>query len=70
MREGRRGVAQTAMSRVVARGIGILGRRQVTLRWSDDTVWRHVSGGGVGAGGGCPPPKEIRKREEREGWVK
>ena len=29
-----------------------------------------VSGGGVGAGGGCPPWKDIGRREERGGRVK
>ena len=28
-----------------------------------------VGGGGVGAGGGSPPQKEIGYQEEREGWV-
>ena len=59
------------MSRVVAGGIGMLGWRQVTPRWTDDPVQRNVGGGGVGEVGGFPPPqKEIRKREEREGRVK
>ena len=50
--ECQRGRAQTERSRVVEGGIGILGQRQVTPRWEYDTVRRHVSGGGVGAGGG------------------
>ena len=29
-----------------------------------------VGGGGVGAGGGCPPWKGIGRREERVGRVK
>ena len=29
-----------------------------------------VGGGGVGAGGGFPPRKEIRRQEERAGRVK
>ena len=29
-----------------------------------------VSGGGVGEGGGCPPWKDIGRREERAGRVK
>ena len=29
-----------------------------------------VGGGGVGAGGGCPPRKNIRRWEERAGRVK
>ena len=69
-REGRKGGAWIARSRVVAGGIGMMGRRQVTHRWADDPVQRHVDGGGVGAGGGSPPRKEIRKREDREGRVK
>ena len=48
----------------------MLGRRQVIPRWVDYHVWRHVGGGGVGAGGGCPHRKEISQREEREGQVK
>ena len=63
-REVQRGGSRTAMSRVVAGGIGMMGRRQVTPRWEDDPVRKHVSGGGVGEGGGCPPRKEIRRREE------
>ena len=59
------------MIRVVAGGIGMLGRRQATPRWADgDPVQRNFSGGSVWAGGGCPPRKETRKQEEREGQVK
>ena len=29
-----------------------------------------VGGGGVGAGGGCHPQKDIGQWEERAGWVK
>ena len=49
-REGLRGVARIERSRVVAGGIGMVGRRQVTPRWADDTVRRHVIGGGVPPG--------------------
>ena len=58
-RDGNRGGAQTGSSRVVAGGIGMMGRRQVTPRWADDTVPRHVGGGVVGSGGVCPPPGRI-----------
>ena len=68
-REGWRGEARTATNRVKAGGIGMLGRRQVTTMWADNPVRAYVGGGGVGAGGGCQPRKEIRKREEREGRV-
>ena len=44
-------------SRVVAGGIGSLGWRQVTIRWTDNTVRSHVGGVGVRAGVGCPPPE-------------
>ena len=44
----------------------MMGRRQVTPRWADDLVRRHVSGGGVGAGGGCPP-LEGNQEAGREG---
>ena len=47
----------------MAGGISILGRRQIMPRWADDPVRRHIGGAGVGAGGGCPPQKEIRMRE-------
>ena len=56
-REGRRGGARAAMSRVVAGGIGMLGWRQVTPRWTDDPVQRNVGGGGVGEVGGFPLPR-------------
>ena len=61
---------RTEKDRGEARCIGILGRSQVTPRWADDPVLRHVSGGSFGAGGGCPPWKDIRRREERAGQVK
>ena len=67
---GRREGARTAGIRVVAGGIGMLLRRQVTPRWVDDPMRRHFGGGVVRAGGGCPPRKETSKREEREGRVK
>ena len=54
----------------MAGGIGILGRIQVTPRWAYNPVQIHIGGGGVGVGGVCPPRKEIRKWEEREGRVK
>ena len=31
----------------------------------DDTVRRHVSGGGVGAGGGFPPPERNQEAGKR-----
>ena len=65
-REGRRRGARTVRSRVVAGGIGIMGRIQMMPRWTDDPVHRQVGSRGVGEGEGCPPPrKEIMKREER-----
>ena len=64
-REGHRGGARKVRSRVVEEGISILVRRKVTTRWVDDSAWRQIGGGRVGEGGGCPPRKETRKREER-----
>ena len=64
-REGRRRGSQIARSRGVEGGMGMLGRRHVIPRWVDDPVRRHAGGGGVRAGGRCPPRKEIRKWEER-----
>ena len=49
-KEGQRGGTQTARSRINAGVIGMLGREQVTPRWADDTMQRHIGGGGVGAG--------------------
>ena len=46
--------------------IGMLGLIQVTPRWADDTVQRHVGGGGVGSGGVCPPPLEVNQEAGRE----
>ena len=57
-REGLRGVARIERSRVVAGGIGMVGRRQVTPRWADDTVRRHVNGGDV-------PPPELNQEAGR-----
>ena len=62
-REVRRGGARTERSRVVAGGIGMMGRRQVTPRWADDPLQRHVGGEGFGSGGGSPPWKETRSQE-------
>ena len=45
-------------------GIDMLGRRQVMPRWEDGPMRRHVGIGGVGLGGGCPPPEG--NQEERE----
>ena len=64
-REGRRGGAWTARSRVVTGGIGMLGRIQVMPRWADDPVQRDIGVGGVGEGGGLPHRRYIRGREER-----
>ena len=44
-------------------GIGVMGRRQATPRWADDTVWRNVGGGVVGAGGGFPHPEVNQEAE-------
>ena len=44
---GRRGGARKARSRVVAGGIGMLGRRQVTPMWEDYPVRIHMGDGGV-----------------------
>ena len=46
----------------------MMGRRQVMPKWADDPVRRHIGGGGVGAGGGCPPP-EGNPEAGREGGV-
>ena len=69
-KKGRREGAQTERSTVLVGGMGMLGKTQVTHRWSDDSVWRHVGGGGVGSEAGCPLWKKIRRQEEWEGWVK
>ena len=69
-REGQRGEERTVKDRGEAGCVGVLGRIQVTHRCADDPVRRHVGGGGFGVGGGCPPRKDIRGREERAGWVK
>ena len=44
-REVRRGGARTEKGRGESGNIGMLGRRQVTPRWEDDTVWRHNGSG-------------------------
>ena len=71
-RDGLREGARTERIRVVVGGICILGRRQVTPRWEDNPVRRHVGGGGVGARGGCPPleGKQESGRVGEEGQVK
>ena len=48
----------------------MLGQRQVTPKFADDPVQRHISSGRVGVGGVCPPRKDIRKWEERDGRFK
>ena len=58
-REGQRGEALTVKNRYEEGCIGILVQRQVTPRWADDPVRRHIGGGGAGAGGGCAPRKDI-----------
>ena len=58
-REGQRGGSWTVRSRVIAGDIGIMGRRKVTPMWEDDSVQRQASGGGVRAGGGCPPGRKL-----------
>ena len=55
--------ARKSMIMVVTGSIGVLVWRQMTPRWADDPVQRHIGGGGVGAGGGCPLRKEIRNWE-------
>ena len=41
----------------MAGGISMLGRRQVAPMRVDDPVRRHIGGGDVRTGGGCPPPE-------------
>ena len=57
------GGARTARSMVVAGGRGMLGWSQVTPRWVDDPMQRHVGCESIGAGGVCSPRKEIRRRK-------
>ena len=53
-------------------GLRMLGLRQVTPRWENDTVWQKDGANGRWARGGCaPPPRtENRRRAEKggEGW--
>ena len=61
-RKGWRGGAWTARSRVVSGGIGMLGQRQVTPRWTDDPVRRHVRRWWECRGRrGLPPPEENQE---------
>ena len=57
-REGWRVGARTAMSRLVVGGISTMRNIQVTPRWADNPVQRHVGGGVVGSGGGFPPGRK------------
>ena len=57
-----------------ARGLGVLGQRQVTTRWANDTVWLH-NGSRRDSGQGrvrAPPQTEIRRMAEkgREGQIR
>ena len=45
----------------------MLGQRQVTPRWKDDPVRRHVGGGGVSTGGSCPPPPRSKSGSGKRG---
>ena len=50
--------------------LGMLGRRQVTTMWANDTVWLHdgsiqESGQGWVRAPPPPPQKEIRQRTEK-----
>ena len=50
-----------------ARGLRVLGQRQVTPRWANDTVWMH-NGSRQESGQGQvrePPQPEIRRRAEK-----
>ena len=48
-----------------AMGLGMLGQIQVTPRWSNDPVWRHVGMNGREGQGGCGYlPSLVRKRAE------
>ena len=47
----------------MAGGIDMLGWRQVMPKWEDDPVRRHIGIGGVGAGGGFPPPTPEGNQE-------
>ena len=69
-KEGQKGEARKAKDRGEMGCIGMLRGRQVTPRWADDTVHRHAGEGGVGSGGGFPPHKGIRRRDERAGRAK
>ena len=72
-REGHRGGARTEKGRVKIGNIGILGQRQVTPRWEDDTVQRNYGHQrrGCRVRRGLPPPapegNHISEREGRAG---
>ena len=55
-----------------ARGLGVLGQRQVTPRWANDTVWLHNGSRRESVQGRvrAPPQTEIRRRADKcgEGW--
>ena len=51
-----------------ARGIGVLGQRQVTTRWANDTVWLHNgSRWDSGQGPVREPPPDGNQAEGGEG---
>ena len=52
-----------------AMGIGMMGRRQVTPKWENDTVWLHGGVDGRVARGGYRhlPQTENRRRVEKGG---
>ena len=58
-RDGWRMREWTAKVRGESRNTGILGQRQVTLSWADDTVLRNDGRQwrGIGEGVFCPPPE-------------
>ena len=52
-----------------ARGLGVLGQRQVTPRWPNDPMWLH-NGSRWESGQGrvrAPPQTEIRRRADKGG---
>ena len=55
----------------VVMSLGMLGKRQLTPRWTNDPVWLHNGVDGRVARGGCetPPQTENRRREEKGGEV-
>ena len=67
VRESWRGVSRTAKVRVKDGSIGMLGRRQVTPRWSDDPMWKHDGRWWRGCQGKRGlPPSEVHRTAGRE----